>query len=309
MGAAAITLDPRCSTAEAFRVIALACLDHALANEQAVLVGDAEGIHQMRVGLRRMRAALSLFKELIRGSEAGSVKSELKWLTDEMGAPRELDVLVDERIDPARATMPIAEIGVLAKELGSERAAAFEKAAQAVDSDRYRALGLKTVLWIFDGDWSRSDDAMRIAARDRPAVDFAAEILTERRNKILKKARNLEELSPLRRHKLRIAVKKLRYGAEFFATLFPTADRDARRQHFAQALKGLQSALGTLNDLEAHKRIAGSIANPRKRRRKQPQKALAIGFVIGEEQMQAHRCLEAAAEAAERLATTRAVWK
>ena len=69
VGAAGIALDRRSSTGEAFRVIALACLDHALANERAVRAGDAEGVHQMRVGLRRLRAALSLFKPMIDGAE------------------------------------------------------------------------------------------------------------------------------------------------------------------------------------------------------------------------------------------------
>jgi len=47
--------------------------------------GDTEGVHQMRVGLRRLRAAISIFKELLPDSETEAVKSELRRLTEQLG--------------------------------------------------------------------------------------------------------------------------------------------------------------------------------------------------------------------------------
>jgi triphosphatase len=41
-------------------------------------------VHQMRVGLRRLRAAISLFAKLLGDQEPERVKSELKWLTGEL---------------------------------------------------------------------------------------------------------------------------------------------------------------------------------------------------------------------------------
>jgi triphosphatase len=58
--AAAIDLPPTAGTREAFKIIGLACLDQIVGNKPAVIKGDAEGVHQMRVGLRRLRAAISL---------------------------------------------------------------------------------------------------------------------------------------------------------------------------------------------------------------------------------------------------------
>jgi triphosphatase len=200
-------------------------------------------------------------------------------------------------------------IDVLEKNLGDQRDAAFDKAARAVDSDRYRALGLKTALWIVDGDWSRSSDPMLAAKRDRPALDLIAEILTKRLKKILMKAEKVAELSPRGRHKLRIAVKKLRYAHEFFASLFPGRKRAAKRQRLSGALKSLQSALGRLNDTEAHKRIAGAIAQPRKRVPQQAQQALAIGVITGQEQVETRSLLTAATEAADRLAKAKVFWE
>lgn len=304
----AIALAADASTADAFRTIAFACLDHALANERAVRRGDAEGVHQMRVGLRRLRAALSLFKPLVPGAETEAIKAELKWLTDALGPARELDVLIGKSVEPARKTAPAKEIRVLARGLKADRDVVFDKAADAVASERYRALGLKTALWIIDGEWSHNGDALAVALRDRPAADFAAEILDKRLKKIMARVRRLETLDPRRRHKLRIAVKKLRYGGSFFAGLFTGGKRNAKRRGFAETLKKLQGALGALNDFEAHKRIGRTIANPRKRAPRQSQKALAIGFVAGQEERRVSSCLDVAAQAATRLAHAKRFW-
>src|SRR5262249_27330955 len=83
--AGTIDLDPEISTADAFQTVALSCLDHAAANERAVRAGDPEGIHQMQVGLRRLRAAISVFKDLSLGPETEAIKTELKWLTEQLG--------------------------------------------------------------------------------------------------------------------------------------------------------------------------------------------------------------------------------
>jgi triphosphatase len=83
----AIHLHPEVSTAAAFQTIALSCLDHAAANERAVREGDTEDVHQMRVGLRRLRAAISTFKELLPGPETKAVKTELKGLPSSSGRP------------------------------------------------------------------------------------------------------------------------------------------------------------------------------------------------------------------------------
>jgi len=60
-----------------FQLIGLACLRHFALNEPALQRGDVEGVHQMRVGLRRLRAAISLFKELTLDDETAELKLEL----------------------------------------------------------------------------------------------------------------------------------------------------------------------------------------------------------------------------------------
>jgi inorganic triphosphatase YgiF len=80
--ASPVVLDAESSAAEGFRGIALSCLHQVAANREAVLNDDPEGVHQMRVGLRRLRAALSLFKPMLDGGGLEKVKKDLKWLCD-----------------------------------------------------------------------------------------------------------------------------------------------------------------------------------------------------------------------------------
>jgi len=49
----------------------------------------------MRVGLRRLRAAISVFKHLLCGPETEAINTELKWLTEQLGPARDFDVLIE----------------------------------------------------------------------------------------------------------------------------------------------------------------------------------------------------------------------
>jgi CHAD domain-containing protein len=283
-GAGTIDLDPNVSTADALQTIALSCLDHAASNERAVRAGGPEGIQQMRVGLRRLRAAISVFKHLLCGPETETIKTELKWLTEKLGPARDFDVLIEQRIRPMHRSGPITvELGALERDLEVRRDAGFEKAKAAVNSERYRELGLCVALWIANGEWSRSSEPLSVARRQRPAPEFAVEQLAKRTKKISQKIEDIEALDAQRRHKLRISVKKLRYACEFFAGLFDGRRRITQRKHFVKTLKNLQKSLGNLNDIEVHKRLATSIAHPRRRSRKQTAKARAMGFIAGRE--------------------------
>ena len=71
------------------------CRDHWLANVAAAIDGrDPEGIHQTRVGLRRLRSALSLFKKQIPPGQRSALNTEAKWLFGELGPVRDLDVFI-----------------------------------------------------------------------------------------------------------------------------------------------------------------------------------------------------------------------
>jgi CHAD domain-containing protein len=102
---------------------------------------------------------------------------------------------------------------------------------------------LDLLIWIEAGPWTA--DAGR-PSRERKVARFARKALDRRRDKIIKRGRDIAGLEPEARHKLRIDAKKMRYAADVFAGLFA---RPKRARAFVDSLKAVQDTLGELNDL------------------------------------------------------------
>ncbi len=74
-------------------------------------------------------------------------------------------------------------------------------------------------------------------------------VSAEVRKKIKRKGKHLKSVSDAKRHKLRILVKRMRYAVEFFAATFATEKQAKLHADMLDALKDLQGALGSLNDI------------------------------------------------------------
>jgi triphosphatase len=301
-----IKLRPGTGTADAFRIICRTLLRRVAANEVAVRQSDPEGVHQMRVGLRQLRAAVSLFSNLLGNGQTERIKAGLKWLTGQLAPARDLDVYVRNEIEPLRKAGP-AKRGMkeLAVTFASKRDAAFGKAKDAVESPRYRSLLLEELRWLEDGDWvGRSHDHHG----DQRIEHFATDILARRTKKAMKKAKKLRALGARRRHKLRIAIKKLRYASDFFENLFPGHKRKKRFSVFKDRLKALQDRLGALNDIAVQQKMATRVAAGATGK-KPSARAFAAGVVSGREQGEVEPLLEAAARDALKFSQVRPFWK
>lgn len=92
--------------------------------------------------------------------------------------------------------------------------------------------------------------------------EFAARVLRERHSRVIKRGRHLDRLQPAQLHRLRIAVKQMRYAVEFFAGLFP-----ARRMSGLRArLSMLQDILGSMNDATAVSKLMAEVTAASKNR-------------------------------------------
>src|SRR5215813_14937354 len=89
-----VAFAPESDVQRAFQIIVRACLHHLVANQSLMLGGNAEALHQMRVAVRRLRAAISLFSDMLADPQTETLKSELKWITDELGPAREFEILL-----------------------------------------------------------------------------------------------------------------------------------------------------------------------------------------------------------------------
>jgi hypothetical protein len=105
----------------------------------------------------------------------------------------------------------------------------------------------------------------------------------------MKKGKKLQKLNPGQRHKLRIALKKLRYTTEFFESLFKGSTAAKHRLEFVGHLKDLQDGLGALNDIAVHQQMATRLAGHKKK----PAPAFAAGVVSGREQSEIEPLLRA----------------
>jgi triphosphatase len=268
--AQAIALHPQTTAAQAFTAITTACLRQIVLNEPGVRAGSGEAVHQMRVGLRRLRAAISLFASVLRPGEFDGLKAELVWLTEQLGPAREFDVLGESvRTHAVVARGTLGTEGVLDDELNRRRQAAFAVAGRAVQSARFQRLIVSAAVGLI----SRVDTEGK---GEREIRKLAREILEHRTRRARRRLARFSQLGVGERHKLRIYLKKLRYGAEFFAAVFPKGGHS--QQRFIRRLEALQDTLGKLNDHVMHQRIARElIADDRN----DDQAGLRIAFAIG----------------------------
>lgn len=233
-----VALDREGDAVEAFAAIAQSCLRQFRLNE-ALLLGPDTGtapLHQARVGLRRLRSALSLFRKLLADdAEAGRFAAELKSLAAVLGDVRDLDVLIERHEGEARDRLFVA------------REEAFACVRTRLEEAATRRLILDLAEWLALGDW-RVRPADPALAR-QPISVFAADLLDRRRKRIKRRGGRLSRLDDHNRHQVRIEGKKLRYAAEFFAGLWTTNKAKRRRKRFAEAIEALQEELGALNDL------------------------------------------------------------
>ncbi len=308
-----IAIAPDNDVQSAFQVIARACLHQLVANQPIMLDGDPDGLHQMRVSLRRLRAAISLFSDMLANPQTDALKAEFKWITGELGPARELDIFLKRVVKPAAAGNPHRPgVSVVGRELRQRHEDAVARAHAAVESPRFRSLVLDTAGWIEAGDWTRNPDVVACALRERPVADVAAGELRRRWKKILKQGKHLDKLDPQRRHRLRIRTKKLRYAAEFFAGAFPAKKSTRRRENFVGSLEKLQDALGDLNDIAVHEelseRLADSKGGGRRRRSDPAKKAFAAGRLSGREEARIAPVLEEAERAYAAFAEAKPFW-
>jgi triphosphatase len=315
--AAPVALRPEMAAGQAFRAIARACVGQLVDNLPALRKGDAEALHQARVSLRRLRAAMSLFADIVRDHQTESIKAELKWITSEFGPAREMDVLwerADATSKEAQALDANAELDglpALEDELAQRRQRAFRGARAAIESARFRMLLIDLAAWIDVGEWQGMDDPLQRVERETSIEGFATTGLDRRWKKILKRGRKLRELDPRRRHKLRIAVKKIRYASEFFADAFPDAKSTRRQKTFLKRLKPVQDCLGELNDITVHQHLTSDLAaEPARgtRRSRAGKTAFAAGILSGHEQARLADVLDSADRAFRGCAEVKPYW-
>ncbi len=251
--ASAPALRPEMSVTDAFRTVVFACVGHLQANQGGAIAGaDIEYLHQARVALRRLRSAFSVFNRAFPRAAVEDLLGELRWLGAQLGPARDWDVFTCTTLPQlAGAFRDDAAMHALSERAEALRANTRREVAEALAAKRYTALLLRLNGTFYRAPWTAVDDQAAAALRAAPLGQFAAEVLTRRHHKTVKRGRKHAELDASGLHRLRIEVKKLRYAAEFFSALY---ERKTVRA-YTGVLAALQELLGTLNDAATVERL------------------------------------------------------
>lgn len=254
--ASPIALDPAWTAMQALRHIVLGCLAHMQANEQGVLdAGEAEYLHQLRVGLRRLRSCIGLLRFVASKQSHAGLADELRWLSGELGPARDWDVYVEETLPSLRKAVPA--IDALEPAIQRLRTQYGARARQAVSSPRYARLLLQLARRCDLDDFGLTSDARpKRIAFDEPVGKLAKWVLRKRHRRLRRHGGALLDMTAQARHGVRIEAKKLRYAAEFFGSLYAVEKVAA----YVDALRDLQDTLGVLNDAAQTERLTGEAA-------------------------------------------------
>jgi CHAD domain-containing protein len=236
----------------AFRTAATHYLDQLSDRQEGTAAGEVAALHAMRIALTRLRATIALFSPMVEGDDEVRLGAELKWLNAHLGTVRDLDVAL-ERL--AKVEQPAA---VNDRPWKQERVACQRHLTRALRSPRYHRLIRDIAKWIENGDWSRKRTKKAAERRARPAGEYCAEKLSAWREKLLKKSRSLGDLGAHKRHRLRLANKRLNYAIEAAEKLAPAGEAPVQ-QATLKLLRKAQRSLGQLNDDKRRRSLAAAL--------------------------------------------------
>jgi CHAD domain-containing protein len=260
---------------DAFRAALSDCLAQLTANAATLRSGrSVAGLHQLRVAFRRLEVALGVFAKEFRQDWLDELRGRARVLSGRMAAARDLDVFVDTLL-----------AGAL------ESGAAPADAIMGAQALRAQAEAAREAAWttahncVAGADFARFLDDVAALAQSRLPIGHerklprtAARILARQARRVEKRGRAARRGDEADLHRLRIALKKLRYSSEFFAPLYPARQVKA----YLACVRRLQEELGHLNDVaNVRGTIAGLLRGRSAQGRSGEGMRLAAGVVLG----------------------------
>ncbi|MYN38682.1 CHAD domain-containing protein [Duganella sp. FT109W] len=244
--AKALELDADATLSDALPAVLGNCLEHIQRNELAVIDSDdPETLHQMRVGVRRLRSAIKLFDPVAPCPPA--LQEDISWLGTVLGAARDWDVMLTSTLQHIDVS-PGGQHGLMELQSLAQQTAQAKRqeAAQALLSPRYTKLMLTLGSWMLQ----------TAPLLNGPAAQFSRQTMQQLHKSLLKRAARMDDGDPASAHRTRIAAKRGRYALEFFHALY----RDKSTRTYLKALAAAQEELGQHNDLVVADRLLQELA-------------------------------------------------
>jgi triphosphatase len=274
-----LSLPGDASLDTAIELALTSCLDHFVANWPTQNSPTAsEGVHQMRVALRRLRAGVGLLKRALQSKELETAAARAKQIAAKLGEARDLDVFSDNlQTGPFARLLGEPSFYALLDAVECRRRKAHERVRTLIEHRQTRQFVNDLRATLTKRAWtSKNADATHmILASDAAgsARRFAELALDRLHRRAIKKCHGLAARSEEERHLARIALKKTRYAAEFFRSLFEE-EEDAHA--YIRGVTKIQDQLGLANDIATATRLLEEIDAANR-----SETAYAAGFVRG----------------------------
>lgn len=243
--------------AEMLKTLIWSGLQHFQNNLSGAMASDdAEYLHQVRVALRRLRVVLRMAERACADEQLAGLHKDVSDLCVALGRIREWDVFIAQTAQPICKRMP-GHAGLQALLAASERqrAACYMSLRSAAQARELQRLLLRFSIWMNGAYWHQS-----AWQQQAEAIQTAQDFATRRLNKLAKRfslsGQRLGNADAARLHALRILAKKLRYSAEFFASLY---DKLIAKTYL-DALSEVQDVLGEINDVAVAHRLLDGLA-------------------------------------------------
>ena len=229
--------------------LGLAWLRKFQANAHAALDSrDPEFVHQLRVGLRRMRGLHGVLQAVDAGPfgpEYSASRDAMRWIAGVLGASRDADVFVHETLPILSVDLTQTVRAKLRRRALNYQAKQHEHTGATLAGARFGSLPA-LIGAAFATRATRSPDE-----RDDRVTRALGDLLERRAKRARKCARHTETASAEALHRFRLEVKKLRYLSQMAA---PLHDEAVARPYLV-AVENLQALLGQMQDLATAQRL------------------------------------------------------
>lgn len=220
--------------------------------EIAVLADEPDAVHRSRVATRRLRSVLRTYADIFSSGTTRSLRAELRWHAEELGAPRDAEVLRERLLDALTELAEDVRVVVgerIESALSQAHTQAHAQLVTSMGTERYERLQLDL------------EQLLASPRLDRMAAEPANVVLRPMFDRAVARVRELDAHAAARPgdltrwHEVRKAAKTARYGAELLVPVLGTQAETCRARWEA-----VTEALGTMQDAVVAQRVIGDLA-------------------------------------------------
>lgn len=254
---------------DAFRATLSDCLAQITANAATLRAGrSVEGLHQLRVAFRRLETALGAFGKEFGQDWIEELRGRAKILLGRLSPARDLDVFTSKLLACPPKSGITEGLPQLRARAESARDLAWTAALACISSADFE---------LFADDIAALAGSQLPLTRDIKLPRTAQRILNRQCRRVKKRAKLAKSRKEVDLHRLRVALKKLRYTAEFFAPLYPRRSAAA----YLKELRSLQNHLGDLNDVANVRSVVTGLIHQKAQKGDEGAMRFAAGAMVG----------------------------